>query len=74
MEKHGKLIVLTGLFIVAIGLIIWIFGDKLRFLGRMPGDINIERGNLRVFIPITTMLLISFLLSILFWIFGKMGR
>jgi hypothetical protein len=74
MERHGKIIILIGIVIVIAGLIIWLAGDKLRFLGRLPGDINIERGNMRVFIPVTTMLLISVVLSLIFWLMNKMGR
>jgi hypothetical protein len=74
MEKQGKLIMLIGIVIVIAGLFIWAMGDKLRFIGRLPGDINIERGNTRVFIPITTMTLVSLLLSFILWLIQKLGR
>ena len=74
MERQEKIIILIGIIIVFAGLIVWIFGDKLRFIGRLPGDIRIERGNVKIFIPITTMLLASVLLSLIFWLVQKMGR
>jgi hypothetical protein len=71
MERMGKQIVWLGVAIVCVGLVIWLAGDKLKFLGRLPGDIRIERDNFRVFIPITTMLLLSGLLSLILWLVQK---
>ena len=74
MEKIGKLVIIGGVAIVVIGIIIWLFGDKLRFLGRLPGDIRIERENARIYIPITTMILVSVLLSAILWLIQKVMR
>ena len=74
MERQGKIIMLVGVAIVIAGLIVWLLGDKLRFIGRLPGDIRIDRDNVKVFIPITTMLLVSIFLSLIMWLVQKMGR
>jgi hypothetical protein len=74
MERTGKGIILVGILIVVAGVVVWLFGDKLRFLGRLPGDIRIERENFKVYIPITTMLLISVLLSAIMWIVQRIGK
>jgi hypothetical protein len=71
MERVGKLVIITGIVIVVAGVVIWLLGDKLRFLGRLPGDIRIERENVRVFIPITTMILVSVVLSLILWLIQK---
>jgi hypothetical protein len=71
MERVGKLVIITGIVIVVAGVAIWLLGDKLRFLGRLPGDIRIERENVRVFIPITTMILVSVVLSLILWLIQK---
>ncbi|HTM67177.1 MAG TPA: DUF2905 domain-containing protein [Flavipsychrobacter sp.] len=71
MERVGKLVTITGIVIVVAGVAIWLLGDKLRFLGRLPGDIRIERENVRVFIPITTMILVSVVLSLILWLIQK---
>lgn len=63
--------VVIGLLIVVAGLFFWLFGDKLRFLGRLPGDIGIERENVRVYIPVTTMLILSALLSLILWLLQR---
>lgn len=72
MERTGKFIIVLGVIVVAAGIIIWLFGDKLRFLGRLPGDIRIERENVKIYIPITTMILVSVVLSVILWLIQKM--
>ncbi|MBZ0099946.1 MAG: DUF2905 domain-containing protein, partial [Taibaiella sp.] len=63
MERFGKTIIIIGILVVVAGVIIWMFGDKLRWLGRLPGDIRIERENFRFYMPITTMIIVSIVLS-----------
>lgn len=67
MERFGKTIVIIGILVVVAGIIIWLFGDKLRWLGRLPGDIRIERENFRFYMPITTMIIVSIVLSAILW-------
>ncbi|PWV56365.1 DUF2905 domain-containing protein [Chitinophaga sp. S165] len=74
MERVGKMIVIIGILIVVAGIIIWFLGDKLRFLGRLPGDIRIEKENYQVYIPITTMLLVSAVLTLIMWLLQRFGR
>ena len=61
----GKWIILSGIIIVVIGLLIYFFHDKLNWIGRLPGDIRIEKENFRFYFPITTMILVSILLSVI---------
>jgi hypothetical protein len=60
----GKWIMLAGILIVLAGTIIYFFHDKLNWLGRLPGDIRIEKGNTRFYFPIVTMIIISVLLTL----------
>lgn len=72
MQQAGKLIVIAGIVIVIIGLVLWSGGGKyFKWLGHLPGDINIQRDNVRIYIPIATMLLLSVILSVVMWIFRK---
>lgn len=71
MERLGKAVIIIGAVIVLAGIVIWLFGDKLRFLGRLPGDIRIERENFKVFVPITTMILVSIALSLILWLIQR---
>lgn len=71
MQPAGKYIVIVGVILVVLGLLIWFAGDKLNWFGNLPGDIKVEKKNVRVYFPITTMLLLSVLLSLLMWLFRK---
>ncbi|GAB3661222.1 DUF2905 domain-containing protein [Echinicola sediminis] len=64
-SETGKWIIGIGLGLVFIGILVYFFADKLHWLGRLPGDIRIEKGNFRLYFPITTMILISILLSLI---------
>ena len=68
MERLAKIVILTGMILVVAGIIIWLLGDKLRWLGRLPGDISIERDNFRFYMPITTMIIISIAVSAILWL------
>ncbi len=64
----GKLLVITGGVLILVGLFLW---GKLPFLGRLPGDIRIERDGVFIYIPITSMLVISALLTLIGFLFRK---
>ncbi len=63
--ETGKWIIIAGVLIILIGVVIYFFHDKLRWIGRLPGDIRIERENFRFYFPFTTMLLASVVVSLL---------
>lgn len=65
----ARFLVILGLVIVAIGLL-WPILTRLG-LGRLPGDIVIQRGNFTFYFPIVTCILISVLLSVVFWLFNR---
>jgi uncharacterized membrane protein len=65
----GLLIVIVGVALVVIGGLVAI--GAFSWFGRLPGDIRIESGNTRVYIPITTMVLLSVVLSLLAAIFRR---
>lgn len=69
MEGFGKILVAFGVATVVIGLLIWQFYDKLDWVGKLPGDIRIEKENFRFYFPITTMILISIVLNIIYRIY-----
>ena len=68
---NGKYIIAVGLIIVLIGTLIYFFGDKLSWIGRLPGDIRIEKENFKLHFPITTLLIISILINVAIWLFKK---
>ena len=64
-----KTLIIIGLVLLAVGLL-WPWLGKLP-LGRLPGDIVIERPGLKVYLPITTMLLASVVISVILWLFRR---
>ena len=66
----GKIIIFIGLLLVAIGLVCMV-GNKLPFIGKLPGDIAIERKNYSFYFPVTTCIVISIVSSFIFWLFNK---
>ncbi|TNF45393.1 MAG: DUF2905 domain-containing protein [Epsilonproteobacteria bacterium] len=74
MAELGKIIIFIGMMTVIIGVLL-LFSDKLPFnLGRLPGDIAVKKENFSFYFPITTSILISIVLSLLFYLFGKFFR
>ena len=71
MQSISKYLMLIGGIIFLAGIIWYFFGSKLHWIGRLPGDIRIERENFRFYFPITTMILFSIILIVLVNIFKK---
>ncbi|MEA3405797.1 MAG: DUF2905 family protein [Pseudomonadota bacterium] len=67
----GRWFIYAGLLLVVIGLILQFAPNLFNWFGRLPGDINSESENGRVFIPITSMIIISIILTILINIFKR---
>jgi hypothetical protein len=70
-SETGKYIIVFGAGVIVIGIIIYFFHDKLHWIGRLPGDIRIEKENFRFYFPITTMILFSILITIIVRIVRK---
>ena len=66
----GKTLIAVGAVLIGAGLL-WLAGSRLG-LGHLPGDIVIERENLRIYLPLGTCLLISVILSVAFWVIGRL--
>jgi hypothetical protein len=62
----GWLLVVSGLILVGVGLV-FVFGSGIG-IGRLPGDIQIERGNTRFYFPIVSCLVLSAALSLVLWL------
>lgn len=64
-----KILMVAGVVLVAIGLL-WPWLGKLP-LGRLPGDIFIDRPGLKIYFPLTTMIVVSLLISLILWLFRR---
>ena len=65
----ARLLILAGIVLIAAGLI-WLVAERFG-LGRLPGDIVIERGGMRIYIPLMTMLIISIVMSVVMWLINR---
>jgi hypothetical protein len=66
----GKLLIGLGIAMILIGGVLLLFG-KIPFIGRLPGDIMVQKKNFTFYFPLATSILLSLLLTFLFWLFGK---
>ena len=69
-SQLGKALVILGVVVIVVGLLLW-FADKIPFLGKLPGDITIKKENLRIYIPIATMVILSILMTIILNLFRR---
>jgi hypothetical protein len=71
----GKALVAIGLGVAALGAILWLgSGAPWLRLGRLPGDIHHQKDGFSLFVPITTMLLVSAVLTLVLWLFAALRR
>ena len=66
----GKMLILLGVFIILIGFLL-VIGEKIPWIGRLPGDIIIRKKNFTFYFPLATSILISIILTLLFTLFRK---
>jgi hypothetical protein len=70
MADIGKLLIVFGLLIAGAGLVLVLVG-RIPWVGRLPGDIHIQRGNWTFYFPLATSLLLSVALTLIFWLFSR---
>lgn len=70
LDSLARLLILFGLILAAVGGLILFIG-KLPFIGRLPGDIYIQRKNFSFYVPLTTSILLSIILTLLFSLFSR---
>lgn len=71
MDSPARILVVAGLVLVALGLVVYA-SPSLPVLGRLPGDIRIERPGLRLYLPITSCLVVSAVLSAAMWLLSRL--
>ncbi|MFC7526526.1 DUF2905 domain-containing protein [Parapedobacter sp. GCM10030251] len=72
MKEIARILILGGGALLVIGLIVYFLGDRLKGFGNLPGDIRIERPGFNFYMPITSMLLLSVILSFVIWLARKL--
>jgi hypothetical protein len=70
VQHIGKVLIVTGAVMALVGVVLYLSG-RIPWIGRLPGDFLIQRKNYAVYFPLATSIVISLLLSLLFWLFGR---
>jgi uncharacterized protein HemY len=70
IEFFGKILIFFGVILIFLGLI-FSFAAKIPYLGKLPGDIVIQRENFTFYFPLTTGLILSILFSLVFYLISK---
>jgi hypothetical protein len=70
MQEIGKTLIVFGIIFIVVGVFL-IFMHKIPLIGKLPGDIYIQKKNFTFYFPLATSLLISIILSLIFWLWSK---
>lgn len=70
MRDLGRLLFVAGLVVAACGLVLWA-APAVPWLGRLPGDVRIERPGFRLYVPLTTCLVLSAAATAIVWLLGR---
>ncbi len=73
MVSLGKILLLFGLALAGVGALL-MFSDRIPLIGRLPGDFTFRRGNVQVYIPVMTSIILSVVLSLVMWLVSYFGR
>lgn len=71
IPRVARTLIVAGLVLIALGLLLYA-SPSIPLLGRLPGDLRIERPGVRIYLPITSCLLVSLVLSAVLWLFSKL--
>jgi hypothetical protein len=66
--------IIAGIFLIVLGLAIYMAPGLFSWFGKLPGDINVEKENSKVFFPITSMIIISIILTIIVNVIRLLGK
>ena len=66
----GKLLIIIGFICIAVGLLV-LYYDRIPFVGKLPGDIRVEKENFKFYFPITTSILLSVIVSIILYLINR---
>jgi len=70
MQEIGKTLIIFGAILIGLGLLLT-FVNKIPFIGRLPGDIYIQKKNFTFYFPVMTSIIISIFLSLIFWLWSR---
>ena len=71
MQQLARIFVIAGVVMIALGAVFYLAGRFNLPLGRLPGDIRVEREGFKVYFPVVTCILISIILTLIMWLLRK---
>ena len=71
-QQTGKYIILAGLLILAAGILVYFFHDYIKWIGKLPGDIRVEKENFRFYFPVVSMIIISIIVTVIINMFRRL--
>lgn len=70
IQHIGKFLLITGIIMAAVG-VLFLLSGKIPWLGKLPGDIVIQRKNFTLYFPLATSILLSIIITLIFWLLGR---
>ena len=70
IQYIGKFLIILGMIIITVGGLFLLSG-KISWLGKLPGDIIVQKKNFTFYFPLATSIILSILVTVIFWLFGK---
>jgi len=71
MQEIGKFVLILGLVLAVVGFLIWRVPGLFGWVGKLPGDISIRKGNTSLYFPIVTCIVVSIILTLISWLFRR---
>jgi DUF2905 family protein len=71
MQEIGRLAMIVGIILTIGGALLWKFPGWFGWMGRLPGDVSVQKGNFSFYFPLATCILISVILTLLSWLFRR---
>ena len=71
MQDIGRIVMIVGIILAIGGALLWKFPGWFGWIGRLPGDISIQKGNFSFYFPLVTCILISIIITLLSWLFRR---
>ena len=73
MSDLGKPLILLGVILIVVGILL-VFVGKIPYLGKLPGDLHFRRGNVDVYIPLVTSIVLSLVVSAILWLVSYFSK
>ncbi len=70
----GKWVIIIGVTLTIFGIVTYFFSDWLNWLGKLPGDFRYENKNVKIYVPLTSMVLVSLIISLLIRVLQKINQ